>query len=159
MTKLRGFTLVELLVVVSIIGILTTVVVVSLTTANTRAKDGAVQADLAGIRASAQLYYNDNSGYGAVAVNSTDDCTTGTTGTLFADAKVMKQVAAANLANGGGTTDDVFCNVSAGGAEYAVFARLPSIASPTTYFCVDSNGVAKRTTTAVPATLTACPTP
>lgn len=149
----RGFTLVELLVVVAIIGILSSVVLVSLSTANTRGKDGAVQANLDSLRTQAQLYYNANGGYGsnALLVNSTGDCTTDTTGTVFEDARVRLQVAAANLANGGGS---VTCNVAVLGAGYAIYAQLPSF-STATYFCVDSNGVGMRTTT-VPGNNTSC---
>lgn len=50
-----GFTLIELLVVVAIIGILATVVTASLGTARNKAKDAKVQAELAGIRATAEL--------------------------------------------------------------------------------------------------------
>lgn len=154
----QGFTLVELLVVVAILGILSSIVLVSLGTANTRGKDGAVQANLDSLRTQAQLYYNDNSGYGSnpLVVNSTGDCTTGTAGTVFAEPRVAKQVAATNLANGGGATVDVYCNVAAGGSAYAIYARLPSISSPITYFCVDSNGVGMNSTTATPGNNTSC---
>lgn len=150
----RGFTLVELLVVITIIGVLTTVVLVSLSTVNSRGKDAAIQSNLDGVRTQAQLYYNDNSGYGSNAslVSSTGDCTSGVAGTVFSDPRAAKQVAAANFANGGGS---VTCNVAALGAAYAVYAQLPSISSPTTYFCVDSNGVGIRTTT-VPGNNTSC---
>lgn len=148
----RGFTLVELLVVVAILGILTSVVLVSLSTANTRGKDGAIQANLDSLRTQAQLYYNANGGYGSNAslVNDTGDCTANTAGTVFEDARVRQQVAATNFANSGGS---VTCNVAAGGAGYAIYAALAS--SFTTYFCVDSNGVGMRTTTA-PGNNTSC---
>lgn len=149
----KGFTLVELLVVVAILGVLSSIVLVSLSTANTRGKDGAVQANLDSLRTQAQLYYNESGGYGSNAslVNDTGDCATNTTGTVFADARARRQIAAANLANGGGS---VTCNVAAGGAGYAVYAQLPSF-STATYFCVDSNGVGMRTTT-VPGNNTSC---
>lgn len=156
----RGFTLVELLVVVAILGILTSIVLVSLGTANTSGADGAVKTNISNIRAQAQLYYIDKRNYGSnsFVVNSTGDCTSGTTNTVFEDARIRLQVAAANLANGGGTTADVYCNVAANGAGYAVYARLPSSISspPTTYFCVDSNGVGMNSTTATPASNTSC---
>ena len=149
----RGFTLVELLVVVAIIGVLSSIVLVSLSTANSRGKDGAVQANLDSMRTQAQLYYNANGSYGSNAslVNDTGDCTTSTAGTVFADTRVRLQIAATNFANGGGS---VTCNVAALGAAYAAYAQLPSF-STATYFCVDSNGVGMRTTT-VPGNNTSC---
>lgn len=148
----RGFTLVELLVIIAIIGILSTIVIVSLSSVNSRGKDAAIQSNLDGVRTQAQLYYNDTGGYGSNAglVNSTGDCTTGVAGTVFSDARVAKQVAAANFANGGGS---MVCNVAVLGAAYAVYAELSS--SPGSYYCVDSNGVGIKTT-AVPGNNTSC---
>lgn len=137
-----GFTLVELLVVVAILGILTSVVLVSLSTANTRAKDGAVQADVVSIRDQAQLYYNDNGGYSLNGANipASSSCTTASS--VFVDPRVALQIVAADSANGGARS--VVCNVAAGGSAYAVYAELASAAG--TYFCVDSNGIGAKTT-------------
>lgn len=53
----RGFTLIELLVVIAIIGVLSSVVLVSLNTARARARDAEVRTELAQIRTAVQLYY------------------------------------------------------------------------------------------------------
>jgi type IV pilus assembly protein PilA len=71
----KGFTLIELMVVVAIIGILTTIIVVSITTTKSKAVDKAVQSTMLTIRNQAQLYY-DAAGagsYGSVAT----DCASG----------------------------------------------------------------------------------
>lgn len=140
----RGFTLVELLVVIAIIGILTSVVLVSVSTANKRGKDAVVQSDLSEVRAQAQLYYNTNSGYGVAG-----GC--GTAGTVFSDTKVAAQIAAAELANGGRV---VFCNTD--GADYVVYSELSTAG---TYYCVDSNGIGARYTwaSAPASTIVVCP--
>ncbi|MBL7036740.1 prepilin-type N-terminal cleavage/methylation domain-containing protein [Candidatus Microgenomates bacterium] len=54
-----GFTLVELLVVVSLIGILTTLVVANLNSARERARDASRKSDLRNIQTGLRLYYND----------------------------------------------------------------------------------------------------
>lgn len=138
----RGFTLVELLVVLAIIGILTSVVLVSLSTVNSRGKDAAVQADLATVRTQAQFYYNSNSDYSPAT--ATGSCAVA--GTMFVtDATMKKAIAAADFANGGGATPNVFCNVSADGSAYAVSATLVSGG----YFCVDSTGFGNKTLVAI----------
>lgn len=59
----KGFTLIELLVVIAIIGILSAVILVSVTTARTRALDNARIASARQIQRALELYYADNGKY------------------------------------------------------------------------------------------------
>jgi len=59
----KGFTLVELLVVVAIIGILTTIAVVALSGARQKARDTKRVADVRQIHTSLELYNNNSNGY------------------------------------------------------------------------------------------------
>jgi type II secretion system protein G len=59
----RGFTLVELLVVVMIIGILTTIVTVGLQSAKNKSRDAKRIADIKTIQLALATYYNDNGFY------------------------------------------------------------------------------------------------
>src|SRR3989338_487668 len=91
----RGFTLIELLVVIAIIGILSSVVLVSLNTAREKGADAGIKSNLAGIRSQAELYYDTNSSYGLITgvvpiVSGNCDVA----GTVFkADTTVVAQIA------------------------------------------------------------------
>ena len=59
----KGFTLIELLVVIAIIGLLATLAVVSLTSAQEKARDTKRIADVKQIQTALELYYSDNGAY------------------------------------------------------------------------------------------------
>jgi type II secretion system protein G len=59
----KAFTLIELLVVIAIIGILSTVVLVSLNSARIKARDAKRLADFKQIQNALEMYYNDNNHY------------------------------------------------------------------------------------------------
>src|SRR5450759_1000165 len=83
MKRNKGFTLIELLVVIAIIGILSAIVLASLSTARTKANAAKVQSQLASLRAAAEIYSSSNSSsYGTVTAAAT--CSN-LAGTFFAD--------------------------------------------------------------------------
>ena len=58
-----GFTIVELLIVIVVIGILAAIVIVSYNGVTNRAKDTERSAELSSIQKALELYYTDNGGY------------------------------------------------------------------------------------------------
>lgn len=79
-TKLiAGFTLIEMLVVISIIGILATLVAANLNSARSRARDAERKSDLKNIETALRIYYNDKGSYPANdGVNQMKACEPGT---------------------------------------------------------------------------------
>ena len=79
MTQKRGFTLIEILVTISIIALLTMIGVTNFRVANQKARDGRRQGDLEQIRAALELYRTDEAEYPAdITAGQTIESPTGT---------------------------------------------------------------------------------
>jgi type II secretion system protein G len=76
----RAFTLVELLVVIAVIGLLTTIAVVALGTARARGRDARRVADLKQVRSALEMYYLDNNAYPTCGQTCDTYCDCTTTG-------------------------------------------------------------------------------
>lgn len=63
----EGFTLIELLIVIAIIGLLATLAIVSLTSAQQRARDTKRVADMKAIQTALELHWNENAAYPALS--------------------------------------------------------------------------------------------
>ncbi len=122
--KEKGFTIIELIVVIAVIGLLTTVVLAFLSSAKAKSADSSVKASMVQIRTQAELYYNANQ-------NFTNMCTSGAPGI----ATILSQA----TSTGGGPTGSItnYCVGSA--SNWSVYSRLKTGG----YWCVGSSGVAK----------------
>jgi len=70
----RGFTLIEMLVVISIIGILAVLISANLNSARARARDAERKSDLKSIETALRLYYNDYGAYPKATSGKIDGC-------------------------------------------------------------------------------------
>ena len=122
----KGFTLIELLVVVAIIGILSAVVLASLSTARTRGRDAAIKSALASARAEAEIIA-DGGSYNTA-------CTSG--GAITGDTTMTNIIS--NITTNSGTAPTCSTDSSTTGAKIEIHAKLATSTSDN--WCVDSNG-------------------
>jgi prepilin-type N-terminal cleavage/methylation domain-containing protein len=86
----RGFTLIELLVVIAIIGILSAVVLASLSTARLTAKDAQIKENMHALRTALQSYYITNGSMPANINPGSGDCTGGSLAPLVTAGLISK---------------------------------------------------------------------
>lgn len=165
MKKQKGFTVLELLIVVAIIGILSAIVLGQVKTARERAKDKAIFENLQSARNEISIYYSTHGTYGtygitgtAISTGNNSKCVssllaTGTSVfTKSGDAqaeKTKEAIAASNSASNGtlvGTGTQRFSNTrcATNGASAAIAATLAT--DNTKSWCVDSAGFAGEVT-------------
>ncbi len=147
----KGFTLVELLMVISIIGILASIVMSGVNSARSKAINATIKANLSGIKSIAELQHDIVDGCYAstnpcnsntpavVEENATEgdatDCPT-TGASIFGTPSIAERITAAKAY---GVL--VYCSSTAGGTAWGVVAQYKS--DPTRGWCVDSSGYSK----------------
>ncbi|MEK9185344.1 MAG: type II secretion system protein [Patescibacteria group bacterium] len=128
----KGFTLIELMMVIAIIGILSAVVLTSLNNSRIKGYDSKIKQQLLGFRRAAEIYFTNQSplSYGSPVL----DCVSG----MFADTSAVNGNPNAYLQiTGINPAPTIVCGATA--SQYAVKASLPGGGG----WCVDYKGTSK----------------
>ena len=104
----RGFTLIELLVVIAIIGLLSSVVLVSLNTARVRARDAQREGDLHNVVQAFELYYLSHGNYPNSVTTGDAACGNGT----YCLAPIITTYLVPNNYIGGAPSDPRYANTT-----------------------------------------------
>ena len=145
MQKNRAFTLIELLIVIAIIAILAAIVLVSLSSAQNRAKDARITAGMNQFRSQAQADQSVDGNYAKVAGCSTGCDTDAECDSAYGTGeenynKICKDIVAQGEALYTFTTAST-------NAEYCAYATMVAVANP---WCVDSALRSQAATSATP---------
>lgn len=136
----KGFTLVELLVVMAIIGILVLVVLASLNSVRIKRVDTAIKASMSNIEAQAQIYYDSPQAGNKFGPINTSIVLCTASNSMFTDPKIATEITnITNITNLYAPTTPPNCYIRFGGQRWAMHATLKSGGT----WCVDSSGWVK----------------
>lgn len=141
MNQSKGFTIIELLVVVAIIALLASIILINVNAIRAQAADSKTKSQMSSLRAAAESYYNDNGNNYGLDTTAAMDCATGGMAADTGDSGFPGLVAASAYSDGilPTCTTDAVDGVSVA-TQWSAYKQLKA---STNYFCVDSKGTAE----------------
>ena len=147
-----GLTIVELLVVMAIIAILSSILLVSLGSTRQKSNDAAIQQNLVNLRTQIALYQSKNGNYGV----DTNSCSSG----IFADPDIAIIITEVEKYNGAGVAtcfaDDGSSGDGSAATSYAVSSPLSGVTPGVGSWCVDSSGASVAKTANLSSNIASC---
>jgi len=140
----KGFTIIELIVVIAIIAILASIVLVNVTQYINKSKDGAAIADLDAMRTNAGAFFASNNGtYNGFETGATYTTVASCTATGIDSSFTTPCVGLINAgydANGSTTTGIVTsCDVASCGSGATKWCAMVTLKATTNTYCIDSS--------------------
>jgi len=140
----KGFTLAEVLIVLSIIVTMATFAITRLNPIRSRSKDTSIKVSLATLRNTAEINFNSQTGYASICNNLNQLSLTDPEIKSIND-KIGKEVGSA----AGVPATGLKCYADTS----SYFVYVPLVAASSNVFCIDSNGFSEElATTSMPAT-------
>jgi prepilin-type N-terminal cleavage/methylation domain-containing protein len=140
----KGFTIIELIVVIAIIAVLAAIVLVNVTSYINKGKDAAAEGNLASMITASNVWYDDSSGGNGSYLNWTagyPGCNEGSAPSFMSSCNALENAGYAVIA----TCDTAKCL----GTPTKWCASVTSKVNTTKSFCVDSTGAKYNSTTSV----------
>ena len=131
MNKQKGFTIIELIVVIAIIAVLAAIVMVNVTSYINKGKDAAIKGNLSSLMTNSSVWFDTNSTYTGFTANAITGC-----GAAGAIALAITGAGGSLVCAETATTGAAWCGCSGEKAD------------TTKYYCVDSTGAKVENTTA-----------
>ena len=131
----RGFSLIELLIVITIVGVLSTIILSSISNSRARAYDSKIKQQLSSFRTAAEIYFTNQT---PNSYNTTGSPITSCANGIFNDVDAVNGAPGLYIAPGNlPDFAQPVCGAADSGSAYAVKATLYS---GNEYWCVDNKG-------------------
>jgi len=157
MQKIKAFTLIELLVVIAIIGILSGLIIVSMSGAQNAAKDARIKADMDQMRSAAEIFKLTNSSYVLTSdLTGASACPSSGTSFLYGTGGTDGASLCTDIqSQGSGTLLTINISSSSSSPKYCVQKVLPGGST----WCIDSTGAVGSTNITCDSTNFNCANP